>query len=138
MQLNAVALNDNNYYFNCSIYSNDNDNETKTSIGSQHIYNITKLMYFLDDGNSDDDFGSPCSPLLPLKDVVIPSGFLLPDFHEESCREKEVDIFSYGPQTIKGKWMNTARNFIRGLTGLESDRFACISTKCTHDAIVSL
>lgn len=85
------------------------------------------LLYLESDYGSDDDFQSPYSPIVPLKDIAIPSGFLLPDFREENSTQRECDIFSFGNRTIKGRWMDTARTVIREMKSLDSDRFACVS-----------
>lgn len=80
--------------------------------------------------DSSDSSDSSYCPLIPLKDIVIPSEFLLPDFKDKKNKEvDEFDIFTLDHRTIKEMWIDIAKGFIRCRKNpLPSDRFALNKT----------
>lgn len=67
-------------------------------------------------GIDSDDSDMCGSPLIPLKNITLPPGFLLPDFKKSSTMSQNVDkfdLFAYDRRSIKDIWIDQAKSFLR-------------------------
>ena len=66
--------------------------------------------------------------LIPLKDIVIPPGYLIPEFRKTAKLQPEVDIFSFRHKSVEQVILDSVKAHIRdcpeSIQSTEPDRFA--------------